>query len=92
MTDIRLTNTDQDDLYVVVWDLNQPPDGNGNPPVVQPAVRLNQGQQMTVSNVVVAGNDHIHIQWQAKNLRTENVVTKEVDSEDTDVNVTTFFG
>jgi hypothetical protein len=38
MTDITLHNTDQDDITVIVWDLNQAP--LDNPPIIQPEVRL----------------------------------------------------
>jgi hypothetical protein len=88
MITITLENTDQDDLFVSVTDLNQSP-----PKQVLTRQRINQGDDSPV-DIQEDGHGNGRITWQAERANAPNKSAQRTVSPsagDT-VDVTTFFG
>lgn len=85
MKNVTLHNSDVDDIFLSVVDLNQP----GEPQVL-PVTRLNRDKKINIQ-VQEDGDDHVRYRWAAQRTDDETK-TAEHESTETSQDVTTFFG
>jgi hypothetical protein len=90
MINVTFHNDDQGDLFIKVWDLNLPPDAQGQPVLVQDQVRLNQDATMNVA-LQEDGDGHVHYRWWAQRTDDPSKVAQHDDDKNPE-DVTTFFG